>query len=96
MPPKRPRAGALLASIGQKGAKINGAQIGNIDYGGWFADVAGQERQELTRIALIGLDGVVGEAALACKRRQPGLALGEQIGFGKCQDFGHAALHSTI
>lgn len=56
---------------------------------GRAAAMAGQELQELARIAFIGLDGFGREPALARKHRQPGLSRGLQVGSGGDQEFLH-------
>ena len=40
--------------------------------------MACEEQQELSGIAFIGGDGVIGQTALACQPVQPGLALGQK------------------
>lgn len=94
MPAERSRACTLLAPVSQKGAKVHRTQIGYVAYSRGLADVTGEESQELAGVALISFDGIVRKSAFAGKGGEPGLALVQEIGFSKCQDFGHTALHS--
>ena len=52
-----------------------------------------QEMQELACIALIGLDGKLGEPAFAGQCAQPSLARGGEVGAGRDEEFlrGHVA-----
>src|SRR3546814_19711961 len=84
MATERARARSLAAACCQEGADVGGAQRMNVRNVRRAAEMAGQETQELTRVALIGFQRVRREPPLPIKALQPCLAPLEKI--GGCDD----------
>jgi hypothetical protein len=76
--------------VRQEGAQVGGPEIGDIGDRRRAAQMAGQESEELARVALIGLERERGQAPFGAERAQPVLAGGDQVGTGIDEEFFHA------
>jgi hypothetical protein len=84
-----PGADAFLAAVGEKGTQVGGPQRGDVLQPGRPAAMAGQELEELPRVALVSLDGEGGQAPFARQHAQPRIAGVHQIGLRGDEKFLH-------
>jgi hypothetical protein len=87
--PKRARPRPACTAEGQKAAQIGRAQGADIGYCRRAAAVTGQELQELTAVAFIGIDGQRRKPPLLGQHLQPCKPRRLEVGSGRDEEFLH-------